>query len=178
MMWKLIKLCGQDYLVSDDGLLRNADTLRVVKGHTNPNGYRVVTLKDGEKRRVFSMHSLVLEAFVGSRPDGFVANHINGVKVDNRAANLEWITNADNARHARDNNLHHFAKRSELRQKTEEHLKYYRNRDWMLNTKAEAKRLYKAGWLQSDIAYKLVVSKKTLCKWVKEWRENKLTLED
>jgi len=38
-----------------------------------------------------SVHRLVLEAFRGKAPEGFVANHVNGRKWDNRLANLEWM---------------------------------------------------------------------------------------
>lgn len=40
----------------------------------------------------YLVHVLVLEAFIGPRPDGLVACHNNGVATDNRIENLRWDT--------------------------------------------------------------------------------------
>lgn len=65
-------------------------------------GYPRVSL--GTKDNV-SVHRLVAEAFV-KRPKGKdQVNHINGVKTDNRASNLEWVTGSENMQHALKNNL-------------------------------------------------------------------------
>jgi len=46
-------------------------------------------------------HSLVAAAFIGPRPaDKREINHRNGVKRDNSAANLEYVTPQENKRHA------------------------------------------------------------------------------
>lgn len=39
-------------------------------------------------------------AFIGPRPDGMAINHKNGMKLDNRAENLEYCTNSENSTHA------------------------------------------------------------------------------
>jgi hypothetical protein len=55
-------------------------------------GYRRISLtQDGEDSGHF-VHRLVLEAFVGPRPDGMQACHQNGVRSDNRCTNLRWDT--------------------------------------------------------------------------------------
>ena len=38
--------------------------------------------------------------FIGTRPEGMVVNHKNGVKTDNRLENLEYITSRENTIHA------------------------------------------------------------------------------
>lgn len=60
----------------------------------NRDGYLVVSLSDNDKRM---SHQLVLEAFVGSRPDGMECRHLNDVKSDNRIRNLVWGTRTENA---------------------------------------------------------------------------------
>jgi hypothetical protein len=49
----------------------------------------------------FRVHVLVLLAFVGPRPEGFVARHLNGNSFDNRRRNLKWGTDAENRADAR-----------------------------------------------------------------------------
>ncbi len=46
-----------------------------------------------------TVHRLVCAAFHGA-PDGRQADHLNGVKADNRSSNLEWVTPKENTRRA------------------------------------------------------------------------------
>ena len=59
-------------------------------------GYLQVTL-DGRKKH--SVHKLVAHAFCEGYSEGLVVNHINGIKTDNNAHNLEWVTQSYNLRH-------------------------------------------------------------------------------
>ncbi len=43
------------------------------------------------------VHGLVLEAFIGPRPDGMQCRHKNGIRHDNRVENLEWGTIQENS---------------------------------------------------------------------------------
>lgn len=45
-------------------------------------------------------HRMIWESVNGPIPDGMQINHINGIKSDNRIANLELVTPSENARHA------------------------------------------------------------------------------
>lgn len=75
---------------------RNLSVFRGIRG------YPSIYLPGGARTH---LHRLVASAFV-ERPAGrdFI-NHINGDKTDNRAENLEWVTMADNNRHARETGL-------------------------------------------------------------------------
>lgn len=46
------------------------------------------------------VHALVLSAFVGPRPNGFVCNHIDCNPENNWVENLEWVTQSKNVRYA------------------------------------------------------------------------------
>ena len=60
------------------------------------NGYLLVTLSVGGRRRTHRVHTLVLSAFVSPRPPGLVACHLNGIRSDNRVENLRWDSQAGN----------------------------------------------------------------------------------
>lgn len=94
------------YEVSGLGRVRSLD--RVTNGHpyqgkllklgtlSNSAGHKYVSLcRDGKvtKRLV---HHLVLEAFVGPRPDGMEGLHYNDIAADNSVENLRWGTRSDN----------------------------------------------------------------------------------
>lgn len=50
--------------------------------------------------KVVSNHILVAKAFCENPNSKPFVNHINGVKIDNRAVNLEWVTAKENSQHA------------------------------------------------------------------------------
>ena len=55
-----------------------------------------------------SLHGLVCLAINGYPPDDgkkYEPNHINGIKSDNRAENLEWTTRSENVKHAYETQL-------------------------------------------------------------------------
>ncbi len=93
------------YEVSDHGRVK-----RVRKGHRTrvgfilrpkiAHGYEQVGLTRDAVQRWFSVHRLMMAAFVGPCPAGKEVNHKNGVKADNRLCNLEYVTHKENMRHA------------------------------------------------------------------------------
>ena len=94
------------YEVSSDGLVRavaytdaRGANRRPYTRKTSPNsaGYLALWLSDGTKQVNRLVHHLVLEAFVGPRPEGALARHLNGNRTDNRAENLRWGTASENA---------------------------------------------------------------------------------
>lgn len=82
------------YEVSDHGKVRGPKgELKAVKTW---KGYLRVPLRNGTERKMVTIHSLVLTAFVGPRPDGAHGCHSNGDKEDNRISNLRWGTASEN----------------------------------------------------------------------------------
>lgn len=89
------------YFVSDLGRVRSERRYRaagcIMTPGTAGKGYLKVTLcRRGEKYVHRYVHELVLEAFVGPRPQGMEAAHNNGRRDDNRLTNLRWDTRAGN----------------------------------------------------------------------------------
>lgn len=105
--WKIIS--GWPYEVSNLGRVRrttggsNTWAGRILKELRIPRGYRSVRLYSTLKEQSwcnYTIHNLVLTAFVGLRPKGYQANHIDGDKTNNRLDNLEWVTQSQNKRHS------------------------------------------------------------------------------
>lgn len=87
------------YEVSDLGRVRHRETKRIRKLQMSHQGRPVTYLTDATGRnRIVPIHSAVLTAFVGPRPYGCDASHINGTRTDNRLANLCWETPGVNHR--------------------------------------------------------------------------------
>lgn len=75
--------------------------VRVLKGRGyNTNmGLRVSLWKDG-KCKDWLVARLVAMTFLGFPKESDTVNHKNGNRLDNRIENLEWLSLADNIRHA------------------------------------------------------------------------------
>lgn len=64
------------------------------------SGYFEIGLRQDGLRTRAKLHQLVAHAFVPGYSAGLCVNHINGIKTDNRAENLEWVSLARNTQHA------------------------------------------------------------------------------
>lgn len=62
--------------------------------------YYRVQLSSHNVRKLFLVHRLVAQAFIGDCPEEEEVNHKNGVKTDNRIENLEYVTKSENSKHA------------------------------------------------------------------------------
>lgn len=92
------------YYVSDDGFIYSSlGRGKWLMGSVNSCGYIQVVLRPDAK--VFCVHRLVLETFLGKCP--LEADHINGNKSDNSLQNLEYVTRSENMIRA-----HHMKRRS------------------------------------------------------------------
>ena len=108
--WEAIPGWEGAYEVSDHGRVRSLDrvvvrsdgSLMTVAGsvlaqQSKPRTeHRWVALSRQSKPSRRDVHQLVLEAFVGPRPDGAVARHLDDKRENNHLANLAWGTQSEN----------------------------------------------------------------------------------
>ena len=70
----------------------NTGLCRILSTQTDKNGYAKITIRG----KYYSVARLVCTCFNGVPKDGEECDHINGVKTDNRAENLRWVSHSDN----------------------------------------------------------------------------------
>lgn len=91
------------YAISRTGVLLNLETLKPVIPYVSANGYVFHRpLGADGKRRLVGRHRLLLLTFKRQEMlnSNMVANHLNGIKGDDRIENLEWCSQRENAEHA------------------------------------------------------------------------------
>jgi len=80
-----------DYEVSDLGRVRKVSAGKIKKQTKNTHGYFSTAVRDINKKFVLrTVHTLVLETFVGKMPKGLVARFIDGDRENVRLSNLKW----------------------------------------------------------------------------------------
>ena len=102
-----------NYEISNQGNVRSKDRMivtidgksyikrgQVLKPKKHKDGYLFITLTDVKRRSNKYVHRLVALAFVENEDNKPQVNHINGIKSNNSANNLEWVTGSENSQHA------------------------------------------------------------------------------
>lgn len=98
MRWKQIE-GYKKYSVSDTGLVRNDLTGKtLIPFVTKKGGYLRLNLTENGTQKKHLVHRLVAQAFVPNPDNLETVDHINGVKTDNRAENLQWLTSPGNTK--------------------------------------------------------------------------------
>lgn len=110
--WRPVVGYEDRYLVSNLGQVKSLPkrgrsyTIILTPTPAKRGGYPVVSLRDGVSRKVRGVHQLVLEAFVGPRPQGTLALHADDDPANCVLANLRWGTRSDNSHDAVRNGRH------------------------------------------------------------------------
>lgn len=94
------------YVAGSDGAIYSAwnsrhvprDDLYRLKTRITKFGYECVQLRIAGKSKNFLVHRLIAMTFIG--PSDMEVNHTDGVKTNNEASNLEYMTRKENVRHA------------------------------------------------------------------------------
>ena len=97
--WKPV-VGWDNYEVSNLGRVRNVKTGKIKAASVNNWGYEYLNLSGHGKYLKTRVHCLVADAFIGRRPLGLDVNHKDGVKRNNSASNLEYVTRSENCIHA------------------------------------------------------------------------------
>ena len=93
-IWKDIGI--KKYAVSNMGNVRGQDGIRLLKPYITTKGYTQVCIYNDTIKIKKNVHILVMEAFVGERPNGYEIDHINRMRDDNRLNNLRYCTRSEN----------------------------------------------------------------------------------
>lgn len=110
-IWKDINGYEEMYQVSNFGNVRSIDRFvnhnyggkMFLRGQNkkiriNKDGYCDILLSKYSIKKHFTIHRLVANAFLLENKKEAI-NHINGIKTDNKAENLEWCTHQENIDH-------------------------------------------------------------------------------
>ena len=108
-VWKEIHGYNERYEVSNYGRVRSNDMIingrlqnchhkkgRILKPHTDKEGYKGVVLCVNQKRKTFRLHRLVAAAFIPNPDNLPEIDHIDGDRANNHADNLRWVTVKEN----------------------------------------------------------------------------------
>lgn len=99
------------YMVSNFGRVKSLSfnkttgNVKLRKINIQNSGYFYLGLHKGGTAKNFLVHRLVAIAFLKNPNKYQFVNHKNGIKTDNRIANLEWCTKSYNLVHAFKNGL-------------------------------------------------------------------------
>lgn len=112
-VWKDVKDYEGLYQVSNQGRVKTLEKTiyyrgqnrtsvskeKVLKTRVNRWGYESVNLTKEYKMKTFQVHTLVARAYLGDKVKRYV-NHIDGYKLNNVPANLEYVEAKENVKHA------------------------------------------------------------------------------
>lgn len=90
------------YLISDNGEIKNIKTDKILKG-TVRNGYQMVKLTVNEIKKDYLVHRLVAITFLENPLNLPQVNHKDRNKLNNSVSNLEWVSIQDNMLHRSEN---------------------------------------------------------------------------
>ncbi len=116
-IWKKVKGYEDCYEVSNLGNVRSITRIvertspnggkafytyysRMLKSCITKKGYLRLGLTLNDVKNNHQIHRLVATAFIDNPENKDQVNHKNAIKTDNRAENLEWVSNYENFRHS------------------------------------------------------------------------------
>lgn len=98
-IWKDIKDYEGSYKISNLGRVKSIkfNKEKILKQSLTKNGYYRIELRDFNKGiNKFYVHRLVGLVFINNPDNKKEINHIDKIRTNNNANNLEWVTHAEN----------------------------------------------------------------------------------
>lgn len=94
---------GKYYVLDDGRIFSNVGRRKELVGGVKKTGYREVLFTVNGKRMYKLVHRIIAESFIPNPLKKRTVNHKDGNKLNNNIDNLEWMTDTENLKHARDN---------------------------------------------------------------------------
>ncbi len=101
-----------NYEINEDGSIISKHTGNQIYVATCKKGYSRVRLKHADGGKPHLVHRLIALKFIPNPDNLPQVNHKDGNKSNNRADNLEWVTNKRNCEHAVANGLYHVTRKA------------------------------------------------------------------
>jgi hypothetical protein len=170
--WKNYPL-NENYSISNMGEIENKKTGKMTKGSLDKiSGYMRTVINKKSK----GVHQIVAETFLENPQNKQTVNHINKNRKDNRLANLEWATYAENNSHKNENSIkkyyNHNNGRTVLRINKENNTVIEKYETIMLASKWILETIYKQDTKNKDINKELRTLSSSLSQKIKRSENN------
>ena len=103
--WRPVVGYENKYEVSSCGRIRTTSRkygkVKTLKISKDSDGYFRTALFLDDKGYYPFVHTVVAQAFLGPRPEGYQVDHINQIKDDNRVENLRYVSRSINQRNTK-----------------------------------------------------------------------------
>lgn len=108
--WVFIENTNNKYMISSNGNIKSFALYKkgmILYNSSNHEGYTKVGVRFCNTKRAKNclVHRLVAQAFITNPENKPCVNHKNGIRHDNKLANLEWCTYKENSLYSFEKNL-------------------------------------------------------------------------